>query len=214
MIPRLLHRIWIGGPEPVWLQGFADSWVEHHPDWTLARWDDEAVRSEFPLDNQDLWDTSFPDPGHVGQFRADVLRYELLWRYGGLYVDADFECLRPIDPLIEGLDCFATWEEQDMWMANGLMGASPAHPSIRRLIDALPASIRAGQRPAQISGPRFLTRQWRNDPAVTILPQRHFYPYSHRDVAVHPIDERFDDPDLYAVHVWRNARRRAGLLPA
>jgi hypothetical protein len=33
--------------------------------------------------------------------KADVLRYELLLEHGGVYLDADFECHHPLDPLIK-----------------------------------------------------------------------------------------------------------------
>lgn len=180
----------------------------------LVQWTDDAVPQLFPLHNQDIYDRA-PEiaPNNVGQLRADVLRYEILWRFGGWYVDADFRCLQPLTPFVEGLECFATFEKQDVWVANGLMGAVPEHPFIGRLIENLAESVAAnpGARPAVTTGPQYLTKHWRRHAReITVLPEKWFYPYGHRDVAKHPVDEDF--PGCVAVHVWNNQRRERGLL--
>jgi mannosyltransferase OCH1-like enzyme len=35
--------------------------------------------------------------------KSDIWRYEILFRLGGVYVDTDFECVRPFDSLLEVL---------------------------------------------------------------------------------------------------------------
>lgn len=216
MIPQVIHRIWIGGPEPAWLARYADTWRDLHPDWDYHYWTDETVEALFPLDNQALYDRAERIvPRHVWQFRSDLLRYEILWRWGGMYVDADFECLHPLDDLIDGLDGWAVWSSQDRWIANGLLGVTPSHPFIGRLIDRLPARVRQqgrNSRPARISGPQYLTKLWRaHGRPLTILPERLFFPYSWRDVAeVSPGAAHGEG--LYAVHHWHNMRRERGLL--
>jgi mannosyltransferase OCH1-like enzyme len=32
--------------------------------------------------------------------KTDILRFEILYQFGGLHKDTDFECLKPIDDLI------------------------------------------------------------------------------------------------------------------
>jgi mannosyltransferase OCH1-like enzyme len=39
MIPRIFHRIRLGGtPMPTEFQSFGDSWAELHPDWEMWDW--------------------------------------------------------------------------------------------------------------------------------------------------------------------------------
>jgi mannosyltransferase OCH1-like enzyme len=208
-LPRVVHRIWLGGPEPDWCRPFADTW--RRPGWELRQW--SGPEELYPLRNQDVYDRAREiAPDHVGQLRADVLRYEILARYGGVYVDADFECLRPIDALIGGAESFAAWELQERWIANGLMGAVPGHPFIERLIEALPRSVaaRPGQRPARVTGPQFLTRMQRRHGGLDlILPQHLVYPYGWDEVAEHGPNEHW--PDAWLVHHWSNQRRERGL---
>ena len=47
--------------------------------------------NKLPLKNKDLYDKS----RNYG-FKTDLARYEILNKYGGLYIDTDFECLSPI----------------------------------------------------------------------------------------------------------------------
>jgi hypothetical protein len=154
---------------------------------------------------------------NVGQFRADVVRYELLWLFGGVYVDVDFEALAPVDPLLgPDVGCFAAWEVQDRWIANAVMGAVPAHPFIGRLVDKLPRSaVRLkGQTPNRLSGPQYLTRAYRRHPhGVTVFDQRLFYPYLYSDLG----GVKSEPPwpaDAVSVHHWNNARRRKGMALA
>ena len=94
---------------------FGQTWLEQHPGWTMRQWGDDNLP---PLRNQVLFD-------EVESFSAksDVLRYELLWLYGGVYIDTDFECLRSIEPLLEKVQVFASFETD--WSVNGaLMGAA------------------------------------------------------------------------------------------
>lgn len=188
---------------------YGETWAEHHPGWEIRQWGEEDLP---PLRNQGLYDRAaelVPEP-NIGQFLADVARYELLWRFGGVYVDADFECLRSIEGLLEGVECFAVWEEQDLWAANGLMGAVPGHPFLDLLIRVLPAHVesRRGQRPNRSSGPQYLTKMLRaHGDGVAVLPERLFFPYSYRDIGdpektTPPWPERF-----HAVHHWHNRRR-------
>lgn len=211
LIPRLIHRIWVGGPLPEVFREYGETWARHHPKWEMLLWHDGNLPV---LRNQAFYDraTDFAPSKQVGQFRADVLRYELLWQFGGMYVDADFECLRSIEPLIKDADCFATWESEPRRIANGLMGARPGHSFIDALIRGLPRSItkRRGQRPVLSTGPQYLTEAFRRTPGeLTVLPSRFFYPYSWSDVGT--VKSLPPWPaECYAVHHWNNRRRMVG----
>ncbi len=191
---------------PEVFRDFAEGWRRLHPDWEFCMWGRDGLP---PLRNQDLFDrAAVLCPGLEGQLRADILRYELLYQYGGVWIDTDFECRKAIDPLLEGVECFASWVTDD-WLNNAIMGAVPGHPFIRRLIDGLPASLAAhpNAAPRVVSGPQYLTWIWRKDPAgVTLFPKESFHPYLWNELD--RADEPF--PEAYAVHHWGNRRRERG----
>src|SRR5688572_26508707 len=182
---------------PEEFQRYGEQWQQIHPNWRMCLWTQDNVPR---LINQRLFDEADElAPMSPGQFKADVLRYELIWRYGGVWIDCDFEPRKPIDELLVGVECFAAWEKQDVWIANGLMGAVPEHPFIRLLIDNLEANVEtnAGARPTKLSGPQYLTKLWRKHPeGVVILPERYVYPYGWADLGTPKEQGPF--PDVYA----------------
>jgi mannosyltransferase OCH1-like enzyme len=90
-IPKIIHQIWLGSPVPECFKAFMKSWELHHPGWTYILWTDEKVKT-LTLYNQDLFDAAT----NFGE-KADILRYELLYFFGGVYADCDQECLRSLD---------------------------------------------------------------------------------------------------------------------
>lgn len=203
MIPPLIHRVWVGPPMPDRLVAYGRTWEDHHSAWHHKLWTEDNLP---PLRNQALYDDAHRiAPDHVGQFRADVVRYELLEQFGGVYVDADFECRKPLDPLLEGVECFAAWEVPNRWINNAILGAVPGHPLMDMLIRRLPVNVRRrrGARPNKLSGPQFLTpiaRQF----DVTVFDKELFYPFLWDEIGTDR--DHSDHPDAYAVHHWNHKR--------
>ena len=210
MIPKVFHFIWVGDPMPDHLAGYVATWNQVHPDWAMIVWDEE--RLDATLDRTlDLFRRAPDLTAHVGQFRSDVARYELLWRFGGVYVDCDFEAVRPIDPLIEqqvaGGQMFAAWEVDGVWVNNAIIGAPAGISVLDAVIDGLAANVAAhpSARPNVQTGPQYFTpivRRHRG--AVRVFPSAWFYPYRWDE-----LDRQGDEfPDAYAIHHWDNARKR------
>jgi mannosyltransferase OCH1-like enzyme len=166
----------------------------------------EAEVGAFGLQNQRLWDRAeriTPEAPH--QFRSDVGRFEILHRYGGVWVDADFECHAPIDDLMDAQG-FIPWEVPEQWLAIGLYGSVPNHPLTVELIDRLPDNVRRF-RPRHgntyKSGPQYATPiALTHADSMTFLPREWFLPYSYRELhlkgTVH---------GRYATHHWNHRRR-------
>ena len=222
MIPRIIHQIWLDNPLPDYLVPYMLSWRKLHPDWTHLLWTNvpqflpEEVRPfcEPPnLRNESLFsDATRWAPGSEGQFRSDILRYELLYVMGGVYVDCDFECLKPIDSLISpNLELFAAWETDYRWIGNAILGAVPNNPTINRTIKNLPKNVQRfagpGVRPNVLTGPQFITKLWANSYDkihATIFPSKMFYPYLYNEL--HKGTQVWSQ--AYAVHHWNNKRQK------
>ncbi len=90
-IPPIIHQIWLGpNPRPYFFNRFANSWKKNNPKFEYHLWTDENI-DKLTLRNQELFD-SLENFGA----KSDVLRYELLQQYGGVYVDVDVECFAAI----------------------------------------------------------------------------------------------------------------------
>jgi inositol phosphorylceramide mannosyltransferase catalytic subunit len=205
MIPKLIHQLWIGGPPPNQIAGWMESWLFHHPEWEYRFWGEET--RDWLTHTQWLWDEmgEYIAPEQIPQARSDLFRMEVLYRLGGVYADADFEALKPLDPLIEGVECFTAWEVDGKWANMAIAGAVPGHPFLKRLLDNVAEHMDAhrfeGPSSTYITGPRFISQHL--GPDVTVFPSSMFYPYSYRQ-----INRRPSYGDAYAVHHWQNQRTR------
>jgi mannosyltransferase OCH1-like enzyme len=200
-IPRIFHRIWLGGPMPDEVKRWGATWLEHNPGWTMKTWGDADLR--------DLVNQSYFDDARNYSEQSDFARYEILLRHGGIYLDTDFECYRNIEPLLAGLDAFLACED-DVLVCGAIVGATPNNPLIRELIERLPASYDAfpGMEPREQSercGPRFVTRVYQELQAGAARPDRlHVYPPEYFFPHLWWERERSGEhsPEAYARHYW------------
>jgi hypothetical protein len=77
-----------------------DTFARHHPAAKIHIWDLESFESILRQDPflstlGDVWDAN--TSMHA---RADIARACIIWKYGGLYADLDFICIRPM-PLFD-----------------------------------------------------------------------------------------------------------------
>lgn len=193
--PRIIHQIWLG-PKPrpeAWL----NSWARLNPTWTYHLWTEQNLPT---LRNQRLYE-SF---GTCWHGKADVLRYELLLAHGGIYVDADTECLRPLDELLaewpSDRDGFAVYEcGTEGLVANGILGTPPGARLFKRLVDEMHPLEASAHVPAwRLTGPGFFTKHIRDSDRMWILPSWTFLP-EHYSGARHEGPER-----PFSRHYWHS----------
>lgn len=134
--------------------------------------------------------------------RADIASYELVYEFGGVYLNCDIEARRPIADLIDGLDVFLVMEDGN-FVSNAVMAATPRHPFFEHVLSMIPERLErfVGRPMNEQTGPHLLTeavRTW--DGALTIFDAGKFMgaPCGHRP----GVDEY---PDAYAVHHWGHA---------
>jgi len=189
-IPRILHRIWLGGqPVPREFHRYAESWERHHPTWRHIVWSEENLPRLGCLD--------VLDRARFFAEQADVIRYELLVRFGGVYVDMDFECLRPLDPLLQGVEAFAGLERPG-WVQNAILGARPRHPAFAAALSNAIKLVGLGGHTIHATGPFLLSRVLAEFPDVVLFAPHIFYPQRWQEARVEP--RRLTRS--YAVHRW------------
>jgi mannosyltransferase OCH1-like enzyme len=213
LIPKRLHQIWIG-PSPAPLR-WMHTWRDAHPDWVYTIWDDEAIK-RLRLKNSRL----FRRLCDIGRYdgASDVARAEILLRFGGVYVDADSECLRPLDdasflqaeffavkdPVIEA--GWAIVREQlgdvDFLVAGGFMGAEAGHPISRRYVEELSRVDMRNLTPTWVTtGGIVLMKAIGDDHQIEILP-----PWTFFDRTLE--GKRVAGGEPYARHFWSSTAGR------
>ena len=99
-IPKIIHQLWIGHkPAPINLM---NTWKEKHPDFEYIYWNEEEfVKRDFKFKCQDKIDEIEEING-----KADIMRWEILYKFGGVFLDADSICIEPFDHELLNKKCF------------------------------------------------------------------------------------------------------------
>lgn len=126
MIPRIIHQIWIGpNPLPAHCAEYVETWKNLHPNWEHKLWTDNDTYDLPPLAQIQA------DRYHKlnrWAAKADIIRYYLLWKYGGIYADVDFKCFKNIEPLLHKDALLVSPHHDVHWIANSIMGSVAEHP--------------------------------------------------------------------------------------
>jgi hypothetical protein len=167
---------------------YAERWRLHHPDWETRLWRDDDL---VALSCQDVLDraTGF-------KRRYDILRLEIVRQCGGVIVDMDVEPIRPLDPLLEGVNAFVG-RVGSHHVGNQVLGAVPRHPFFERAIEGLRSNLEPDANSSETAGKDYLRQTLAAYPDdVTVFPVRTFY----YEPSFEPPRRPDDYPDVYAVH--------------
>ncbi len=221
-IPLKIHQIWIGPrPVPEKFKWMMKTWQDQHPHWEYKLWTNDDLKT-FPFINKEAFDAA-----KNWGMKADILRYEILYNHGGVYVDLDFECFKPFDALNYAYDFYAglTWPHE---INNALIAAAPGSIIMREAINAIAKNVEQVRSCStqnvgiggvlSITGPLFFTKIFVDAYArlneemkqqVMVLPVPYFYafPTRERDAfwAGRLPRERvmaYVLPETYSIHYW------------
>jgi FkbM family methyltransferase len=189
-----MHRVLVWGYDPgldseKWWKRFG----ELHPGWEFTTWQDPIDPAEWELGR--LFESC-----SSGAQLADLLRIEILWRHGGVYVDSDVEPLASMDPLMT-MDFFIGTENGHA-ITNAVIGAAAGHPALRALMDRLLEYERLpdGRNPNETTGPLFYSRSFERRDDVMVLPREVFYPY-HPQIGI-ARGSGWSQRHVICVHHW------------
>lgn len=176
-IPKIIHQIWLGGGIPEKYLPWMNTWKENHPEWTYIVWTDQDL-AHLELQHRDLLTRA----SNYGE-KADILRLELIDKFGGLYIDTDYQCNRPFDAFHERNLFYASAlaiGDCGFPLNNALIGSIPHHPLIDELVRGLRTASKAHSL-SERTGPIYFTRTLLNLVArypegVVFYPPRYFTP--------------------------------------
>lgn len=110
MIPKIIHYIYVGGRPFSFVHFLAvyTAWKVNQPrriylhctEEPAGRWWD-AARPLLTVNRVAPVHEVFGRPVRYPAHMADVIRLDVLQRFGGIYLDLDVVCLRPFDPLLK-----------------------------------------------------------------------------------------------------------------
>lgn len=141
MIPKIIHYCWFGGnPLPESACKCIASWRKFFPDYEIKEWNEA---------NYDVASIPYTADAYAAgkyAFVSDFVRFDILYKEGGLYFDTDVEVIRPMDDIIAAGPFMgfekasipgAANESDGLGVAPGLgLGVEPGNQIYRELIEA------------------------------------------------------------------------------
>ena len=92
---KIIHYCWLGGKElPEKMKYCIESWKRLCPDYEIKEWNE----SNYDIEKNDYIKCAYKDKKYA--FVADYMRFDILYNYGGVYLDTDVELLRSLNSLI------------------------------------------------------------------------------------------------------------------
>ncbi|MCI5927317.1 MAG: polysaccharide pyruvyl transferase family protein [Pseudoflavonifractor capillosus] len=128
-IPKIIHYCWVGGnPKPESVLYCIESWKRNCPDYEIREWNES---------NYDFTKNEYMRQAYEAKkwgFVPDYARLDIIYEYGGIYLDTDVEVVRSFDEILEN-ECFFGFEDtgdSDFFVNCGHgFGAVPHHEAIK-----------------------------------------------------------------------------------
>lgn len=99
---------------------------KHNADFTINVWNATAAR-DLIAEHYEWFLPVYDGYKHPIQ-RVDAFKYFVLWHFGGIYMDLDIDCRRPLDPLLQ----FPAWFPKTTLLGvnNDVFASRAQHPVI------------------------------------------------------------------------------------
>lgn len=119
-----------------------ESWTKLNPDYKYTFYNDEKAR-EFIEKNFTSRVLSAYDKIIPGAYKADLFRYCLLYKYGGIYVDIKSVCLESLNKYIEGVSFIAPIDTpwKGHYLYNGFIASCAYHPFLKKAIEMVVSNV-------------------------------------------------------------------------
>ncbi|MDR2501872.1 MAG: glycosyl transferase [Oscillospiraceae bacterium] len=133
MIPKIIHYAWFGGkPIPDAERAYINGWKKLCPDYEFRFWSEA---------NYDVTKHKYPREAYAHDkfaFAVDYARLDILYKYGGIFLDTDVELIARFDDLLDspGFTGFEFGRNRAVNIGIGVgVGAEPENRVIRAMLD-------------------------------------------------------------------------------
>lgn len=192
-IPKIVHQIWIGDKKrpDVWMDTIKAFCNDFGYEYKL--WDNTAI------ENLNMINKKYYNIEKTYNGKSDILRYEILYQYGGVYIDADMVILNgeKLNNIINELtnDIALGWEKDNELIASSVIFSVKNGKFIKDCIDMVKNRNLAED--AWISiGPQLITDIYNsNTYDIKLFPSKLFYPVDWHGITSINAHTKGDYPD-------------------
>ena len=128
LIPKKIHYCWFGNEMPDFLKSNIKKWREICPDYEIIEWNEN---------NYDVMSCVYMKESYEAKqwaFVPDYIRLDIIYKYGGIYLDTDIELLRSPDNLLYQ-NAFGISDGSFFLNLGAGFGAAPGNSILKELRD-------------------------------------------------------------------------------
>ncbi len=120
-IPKIIHYCWFGKKtKNELITNCIESWKKYCPDYEIIEWNEENFDVDKFLYTRQAYDLN------KYAFVSDVVRFEVLSIYGGIYLDTDVELKGSIDDFLSN-EMFMGYDQRGLIASGLIFGATKGH---------------------------------------------------------------------------------------
>lgn len=204
-IPYYMTHIWVGPylPPLQWM----NTWPEKHPNWKYK------IFSDFDLKNKKFYNQHLIDEYYNrGKFNgvSDLVRYELLYEYGGFFPEADAICLNNVEELFteDNEYCYTVYENEIVkpGFVSPILAANKGNKFLENIINDLheikPENLK--NKVWASTGNEYLKHAIEKfSPKIKIFPSHFFIPehYSNK------VPRYIGNDKIYSEQLWGSTKQ-------
>jgi len=201
-IPKIIHQTAMAD-QSKWKQEWfrcQKSWQEKFPDFEYKMWNDEDlddfIKTKYPW----FYDTYTGYDVNIKRF--DAARYFILYEYGGMYADMDFECIENFwDQIPQDRVSIAESATKDEGFQNALMISPKGHPFWEFAFTDLKDNPNKNADVILVTGPQLINRCYlKNMNYVNILPKEKYSVIGGQDTVYISGNETDKRDGVYSIH--------------
>ena len=205
-IPKVVHQVWVGGPMKDFEKQCTDQVKSAlGADWEYKLWNEKNIRTLKYIDKETVNKAGSTTHGLAKV--VDLVRYAILYEFGGVYMDTDFILHTDFNELLD-LDFFVgiAYDAKPI-IFNGLIGCTPKLELVQAL--SILDQPLEGKEVMDITGPWFATRRMFEflNKDVVALPVSFFYPFPNFSFC-RSIGDNYEDyikEETICTHLWSSA---------
>lgn len=129
-IPKKIQYIWFGrGPKSELIQRCMDTTRNVLNDWDICVWDEEC----YDVTSCEYMREAYEQKKYA--FAADYARFDILYKYGGVYLDTDVELLKPIPEIMLSDNGFTGVESNNKINPGLIFACEAGNPVVGEILE-------------------------------------------------------------------------------
>lgn len=131
MIPKIIHYCWFGNnSKPEVALKCIETWKKYFPGWKIIEWNE---------DNYDMGANQYLIDAYEAKrwaFVSDIARLDILYQYGGIYLDIDVEFLKPLPEKYLEYEGILGFEYTHTIAPGLIMGVEKQNLFVKKILDS------------------------------------------------------------------------------